>query len=321
MLQQIQSWHQTDSKVVYDHTTELLSEEHQLTLRLLNCLLYHWTEAGHDATCESIISKLKLGHGLRGGGQLGGNPLFDLIFAAAMLEKQNNAAIYFEQQYQTDLTKTAAGIDQKSQRYEADVPPEWWNDFYLYIVKPNNGSEPLLQKYLGLAGIKQWFRKTLTFFLRDQNKMARRREKRVQTLTDMGSPAESDDGTLLDTTPDHRPVHVTAEKLQELESSLFNAMKRAKSSLQSEEWLRITLHLVKKEQNQKIAAIFGENGATASRKRTAAMNKFQTIFVAELERDKNFEEDFPFLLHEKRHEMASLFELALTACDEEKLHV
>lgn len=319
MLQQIQSWHETDSAVVYDHPTEPLTEDHLLSLRLLNCLLYHWTEAGDEADCETVVSQLKIGQGLRGGGKLGGNPLFDLIFATAMLEMQNKAALYFEKTHQPDLTKTAGSIDADYRKPYAMAQPDWWNGYYLYLAEPRNDKEPLLQKYLGLSGIKQWFRKTLMFFLRDQNKMKIRRGKHERPETDLTAASTVENVSLLDTASDNRREIIPQEKMQTIQESIFGAMSRAKSQLNEEEWTRVTLYLVKKEQNQKIARIFGEDGATTSRKRLLAVDKFQKLFLAEIERDKTFDADFHELRNEMSFEIASLFSSFLSAgCKENK---
>lgn len=306
ILRELETLHKAGSPQLYDSPAPSLTEEAALALRLLNCLLYHWDEAGYDVSYEMVVGQLQNAQGFRDGGKLGGNPLFDLIFAAALLGMNNKAAIHFEKEYKDDLLKTAGSF---KKRYESDqFPPQWWNDYFFYLTQPRRKTgRILLDDYLGLSGIKPWFRKALTFFLRDQLKVDRHWREKVRRESEI-CVDENDFLTFSGLLADTRPDTLTEEKLRQIQEIVAAALARAKESISSEQWRRITLFLVDKEQNQKIAKLFDEDAATTTRKRNEALEIFRKTFFVELEKMLIFDTS----LQQMRDEMGFDFARAVS---------
>jgi len=111
--------------------------------RLWSCLGWHWRDANKaeqtKAKAETVGESLQARRGFQKGGKLGGDPMRDVVLAAAMLAYHNRALILFEEEYYTLSCAVAAKVDPKLVRgaIQAKGSVEWWNE--------------LLEKLIGLA--------------------------------------------------------------------------------------------------------------------------------------------------------------------------
>ncbi len=125
--------------------------------RLWKCLAHHWRQALEDTSKDSVSSdqvaqRVGSGHGYRGGGQLGGNPLRDVVLAVAMVQGDERAPVVFE----TDYRNLCRAIAHKlNARLTKNPDDEWWNDL-LYFLAGYTGRQAKLDSFHGKSALPNW---------------------------------------------------------------------------------------------------------------------------------------------------------------------
>lgn len=269
---------------VYDEPGERrLSEEDILTLRLLNCWLHHWTSAGTEADGERVAQSVSHGRGFVGGGNLGGNPFFDLVFADALCGMQNRAAEKFKTDYLDFLKAVAFKIDRRN--WLDSEFPDWWTPFFMFLtVQEAENKKPALESFHGYSGLKGWLRISLGHFLRRHLPKERGRETTFTDLT-FASDDNDDERSFTDGIGAEPESSRTPEEWKTIADRLSQALQRARGALSEEDWTRIQLSLGEKLQNQAIARLYHEDGSTTSRRRTAILDIFQKKLLGAIEDD------------------------------------
>ena len=150
-----------DQTVTTDH-----DDAPSYTNRMWDCWAYHWQLAA-ETTPKKVIDgshvaeAIRSGHGYQGGGQLGGDPLRDVVLAVAIMNKNNRATDQLHRQY-FEFCRGMAG--KVHQQFFAD-PDEWWDDFVDFLA---GYSKPpgKLARFQGKCGLKNWLGTVLWNFLR-----------------------------------------------------------------------------------------------------------------------------------------------------------
>lgn len=136
--------------------------------RLLRCWRWHWRRAlTADPSCpleaSQVADDIRNGQGYRGGGRLGGDPLRDVMLAAAMLDKENKAASCFQAEYRGICEHQARGLGPKL----GDQIDEWWNELLDHLAGYTR-SQPAgkLARFQGRSALHYWLRPVLWNFLK-----------------------------------------------------------------------------------------------------------------------------------------------------------
>jgi|GEM_PF-5334690 len=276
-LDEIRGWHGNHVPSLRDEIPPQPDEDAPLVARMLTCLVSHWKRTGIERSHTEIVDALEQGRG-PDGGDLKGKPLFDLVLADALCDRQKKAGEYFGGNVLPKIQSTA--------RYAYrlfDVPfdDDWQGDFYSYLIVTGVKNDKPLERYLGISGLLPWLRKILVGFLRDRFRKEGRYQARVGSESglnldpDAPSPLEGyckNDGTQLD-----------VAVLNELADLLRECVKEALATLSPEERLRIALFYADTMKNQAIARLFKEKDYQTTRERQKAENRFMKAFSGVLE--------------------------------------
>lgn len=270
----VEGFYQDSAPAVCDEPSECqLSEEDTLARRLLGCWLYHWESAGVEVDGERVAQSISAGRGFARGGNLGGNPFFDLVFADALCARQNRAAERFNSDYFRYLQAIASKIEHRNQFN--DGFPDWWTPFYMYLTGlASENAKPALESFHGYSGLKNWLRIALSLFLR--RFMPKERGKEV-SFTDLPTAAEGndDEGAFIDGVAAAPESSRTPEEWKTISEHLISAFRQARSALSDEDWTRLFYRFGENLQNQQIARLYGEDGSTTSRRLKSALSKFR----------------------------------------------
>ena len=279
--QRVEGFYSESAPSVFDRPDfPPLTEDDVLALKLLTCWLYHWEAAGTEKDGEQVAAVLAAGHGFVRGGNLGGNPLFDLVHAEALCWQQNRAAEKFNAAYSEYLKAAAARIDRRN-RFE-DGLPEWWVPFYMYLTGlASDNAKPALDSFCGYSGLKNWLRVALGLFLRRHLFKERGREVTFSALeSERGGSGDGDEnGGFSGQVEAAQPETPEPEEWQQLVGRLSAALRKARLAVSDEEWTRLYYHFGLKLQNQQIARLLGEDGSTTTRRRKAALTRFRAALL------------------------------------------
>ena len=250
-----------------------LTEDDRLALKLFTCWLYHWESAGPSADGRSVAESISAGRGFARGGNLGGNPLFDLVHADALCAQQNRAAERFTTDYGRYLRAIALKIDRRNTA--DDDLPGWWTPFYMHLTGiASENAKPALDSFRGYSGLKNWLRIALGLFLRRFIIKERGRETAFSDL-DGNSCEDEGKADFADQIPAAAEAGATPEEWKTLSEHLILAFRQARSVLSAEDWTRLFYHFGEKLQNQQIARLYGEDGSTTTRRRESALLRFR----------------------------------------------
>jgi RNA polymerase sigma factor (sigma-70 family) len=135
--------------------------------RLWECLGYHWRDALAFSPSDGQISASQVaewiaaGRGYRRGGQLGGDPLRDMVLAVAMVGKDQRTPRVFEEDYHA----FACGLAAKIHRQLAVDPDCWWNDLLDHLAGYSGGAARL-DRFSGRCALRNWLGTVVWNFLR-----------------------------------------------------------------------------------------------------------------------------------------------------------
>lgn len=135
--------------------------------RLWQCLGYHWRDAlgllpaDEHIPASQVVERLAAGHGYRRGGQLGGDPLRDVVLAVAMVRKDQRAPRVF----QDDYFSFACGLAAKIHRRLAADPDPWWSELLDHLAGYTRPTAKL-DKFCGHSALRNWLGTVVWTFLR-----------------------------------------------------------------------------------------------------------------------------------------------------------
>jgi hypothetical protein len=131
---------------------------------------------------NDLVSSLQEGRSSANGTALGGDPLRDIVLAAALLTKDSQAIMVFENDYLGYLT----GIASRVHPHFGKNSDEWWNEFLDFLAGYSH-SNGKLKTYCGRSALRFWLRVVLWNFLR-----RRPIPRSAPEITEHVSPNETD---------------------------------------------------------------------------------------------------------------------------------
>ncbi len=236
-----------------------------------------------------MARSLAAGRGFLRNCSLGGNPLFDLVHAAALCALQNRAAERFAVDYTYYLRNVAARIDRRNQF--GNGQPEWWNSFYMYLTGiASEKVKPALDSFSGYSGLKNWLRIALAIFLRKYIGRERLQETLFTDLdetkkTETEKEDDNESTTICEPIESFSRETKSEAGCQDLIEHLIPALRLVRARISDEDWNRLLYHFVEKLQNQQIARLYAEDGGTTSRKREKAIHQFRKEFSRVISED------------------------------------
>jgi len=252
-------------------------ENAPLVARMLTCLVSHWERTGKERPHTEIVDALEQGKG-PDGGDLKGKPLFDLVLADALCDRQKKAGEYFGGNVLPKIQTTARYA---YKLFGVQFDDDWQGDFYSYLIEIGVKNDKPLERYLGISGLLPWLRKILVGFLRDRFRKEGRYQAKIGSEAalnlepDAPSPLEgycNDAGTPLD-----------LAMLNELTGLLRECVREALETLAPDERLRLAFFYAGTMKNQEIARLFKEKDYQTTRERQRAENRFLKAFSTVLE--------------------------------------
>jgi RNA polymerase sigma factor (sigma-70 family) len=150
--------------------------------RLWHCWRHHWQDATltseGKADGRKVAEQIRQGRGFKKNGQLGGDPLRDVVLAQAVQLKDEGALALFAQEYQGFIVAQARRFEPAGQ----DATPGW-NDLLIelggYLRPPGK-----LERFTGACALRHWLRTVAQrWFLSRRTK-----EKRTTSLDEMMMP-------------------------------------------------------------------------------------------------------------------------------------
>lgn len=290
----VDGWQAKYAKVVFDAPDEVPQEpKEQMFGKLYNCWLFHWENGGTARDGSKVVDSLENERGFQGGGNLGGNPLFDLVEAEALWQNQNKAWDYYRQNYAPTLNAVAQRVCSLSPA-TGFTSDDWMQQFYLYLRQSNSKQAPRLRLYAGQSGLKQWLATVLTTFIHDKLKRPSRLKigiwKQGENMTE---------------TTDNSTRLASERRYENLYSKLILAFQNAYATLDEDEKTRIRLY-INNVSNVDVARTYGENESKSTRKRQAILEKFRKAFFVEIQRDSELRDNFNDLLTDFHDEIRTI---------------
>jgi DNA-directed RNA polymerase specialized sigma24 family protein len=163
---QIEAWLATYSEPFCDRTVTPSHSDHTAYAdRLWQCWSYHWqqaTEAASEGAVDGwdVAERIRGGRGYRRGGQLGGDPLRDVVLAMALLCREERVVGCFRAEY-LPFARNLAG---KIHRLFARDPDDWWYEFIDHLAGYTR-SPGKLEKFAGHSALRNWLGTVLWNFL------------------------------------------------------------------------------------------------------------------------------------------------------------
>ncbi len=133
---------------------------------------------GNKADGRRVAEQIRQGRGFKKNGQLGGDPMRDVVLAQAVQLKDERALAVFAQEYQPFIVAQARRFEPMGQ----DATPSW-NDLLIelggYLRPPGK-----LERFTGACALRHWLRTVAQrWFLTQRSK-----EKRTTSLDEMLMP-------------------------------------------------------------------------------------------------------------------------------------
>jgi RNA polymerase sigma factor (sigma-70 family) len=151
-------------------------DEREYLARLWQCMGHHWRDAMSQAERQPDVEKPSLdevtrqiasGQGYRGKGDLGGDPLRDVVLAVAMVRKDQQATRTFQDEYYPLTFEIAAKIELRmvqKRKLDPANPEPWWNDLVDYLAGYTR-PKAALNKFDGRCALRRWLRQVAYRFL------------------------------------------------------------------------------------------------------------------------------------------------------------
>ncbi len=288
--ERLDGWQRAYSPSVFDSPQRAAESRVATAAKLFACWVFHWECAGIERDGDEVARSLEEGKGFARGGNLGGNPLYDLVMAEALTRMQTAATELYEERFRGFLHGVAKVYNARL-AVDRDEVPEWWNDFLAYLAYPRelqSGkiAEPKLRTFAGKSGFKQWLRMTFTSFLPTWC------QKNLLRGEDCAERNDGDDERGSDAFEPSAPPQFDDAKWSALRKRVKKAARQAVAALSADEKTVVRLFYVDKVSNNQIACLFGESATRASRRRVGALEKFASAFNALIANDPELRDEF-----------------------------
>ena len=240
------------------------------TGRLWGCWGYHWHQASEISPDNRIdgsvvAEKIRSGRGYARGGQLGGDPLRDVVLAVAMVLKDNRATSSFQSEYFESSRRMAGKVNR---RFFLD-PDDWWNEFLDFLAGYTKPSAKL-DRFTGKCALQNWLPTVLWNFLRRR------------PLPEGAAPNGPPDGQ-------QSPVDDLARK--ECLDLFAELIKQALDGLPSEDKLLLAMIYIDGLKQKEVAQVLGVHPGQISRRHAQAIERFQRSVAKHLA-DSQQEEEY-----------------------------
>jgi len=247
--------------------------------RMWLCLSYHWQQAAELAPDGKIdgtevADSVREGQGYKDGGQLGGDPLRDVVLAVAMQNEDNRATTCFQKEYR-DFSRAIAGKLSSQLYRQVD---EWWDELVDHLAGYTKSAS--LAHYAGKSALRTWLPKVIWNFLRRQR---------------LGAGGEGE-------IPEHwvgeTELVITDERLDECCQAFVPMVANALGALEKWERLILRLYYVDGWTQQEIARLFNMTSGHMGRLRKTATKKLHENLreaAAELDQTGSYKEHLDYL--------------------------
>lgn len=246
----------------YDSSEELeaISEKEELLNRLLTSWLFHWEKHGFAEDGMNVLQTLER--------EFEVSPLSDVVFSEALCERQSRAALYFQNEcapYLNTIGLQLAKLNSPGILTNFGIS-DWIGEFMIYLLRPVGvKSEPVLKKYRGFVGIRQWFAAVLVRYISNQRRILRKKEVTVSVESHVWESAEDRTARTAQTDSAH------FEKLMTI-------LRECCEALTPMECLRLRCFYRDRLTNLQIAAMLHEDPSLTTRRRKRAEWTFANHF-------------------------------------------
>ncbi len=249
LAERLKRWLFEYSQPLCDHAVQSEHGRYRIYIgRMWMCWGYHWCQAALASPERRIAGKevgnhIRSGKGYRGGGQLGGDPLRDIVLAVAMQSRDNRATEHFQWEHYDYLRRLAGKLNRRFYR-DAD---DWWNDFLDFLAgytKPPGK----LERFEGRSALHNWLPLVLWNFLRRRLQV----EKSFDELPDDSK---------------HKGDIIEDPAYREYVELLAKVADAAIDDLSPDERLVLFLSYVEGVTLKQVAAILGIHSGNAGRRR------------------------------------------------------
>jgi len=133
--------------------------------RMWRCWAHHWPQAAKTRPDgridgQEVAAQLRDGRGYQRGGDLGGDPLRDVVLAVAVQLKDNRATGRFQADYYDFCCRIAKRVNARFEH-----APEWWNDLVDHLAGYTRAPGKL-EKFFGRCALRNWLGTVAWRFLR-----------------------------------------------------------------------------------------------------------------------------------------------------------
>ncbi len=265
MDKRLHSWRREYSSSVCDQVFAGDCEDSRVLFqRHWECWIHHWQTAGQEVDGETVAESIEKGVGYVGGGDLGGNPLFDLVLALAVTRRHSRAASRFQDEFFEEAKCHARKL---AAVFSREDPLEWWTEFFDELGG-FSGRPAKLDRYNGRTSLRRWVPIVLWNYLRN---LLRKRGRR-----------NAKEGTLPDTVRDAKQEEIPVEE-QENFATLSAIFRSAYEQLSSEDASLLSLYYDEGLSNLEVASLLAINPGTATRRRKRAEQRFRELLLQEAE--------------------------------------
>ena len=255
--------------------------------RLWTCWSHHWRQAltkAQDGQADGleVASQIQSGQGYSGRGRLGGDPLRDVVLAAAIIKKDNRATNHFQSEY-SGFLKGLAG--KKNPRFLRDTDewgnPDWWNPFLDHLAgytKPPGK----LKRFYGKCALRNWLPVVLWRF-----------------LTPRRSPGDADCQPLDDNLPPASSVDDPARR--ECVELFAKLVSLAMAELPGQDRLLLSLLYIDGLKQKDAAQVLGVNPGNVTRRKDRAiqaLGKLTAEHADRLGKQESYHECLGYLTEE-----------------------
>jgi len=261
--------------------------------RLWGCWRHHWRQAakkaaGRAADGQQVGARIRAGRGYSGGGQLGGDPLADIVLTTAMLKHERRAIDEFQEQYFQYAQRIAGRVDKRF----AAAPDEWWNEL-LDFLGGYSRQHGKLEKFDGRSALPIWLRIVVWNFLR----------RRPLPRGEIETPPE----------PPEKPTPEPSEQvaIDECKELFGQFVRAALSELPDRERLVLCLLHVDRLKLKDVARILGVHPGNAARRCERARNQLRELMqqhASIMQRGASYEACLELLMEEPKDFAAVLYE-------------
>lgn len=269
--------------------------------RLWGCWEHHWQQATmsspeRQADGREVAQRIASGRGYLRGGQLGGNPLRDVVLAQSVLEREDPGTEAFCDEYFSYARRLAGRCHARF----GENPEEWWNDFLDHLAGYTR--TPRLARFTGKCALQNWLGTVLWNFLRDRR-----------------LPQGGDCDWLEESLADSRPAEHDPARTECL--GLFTRLVgRSLDQMDKVDQLVLYLLYVDQLKLREVASMVGKHAGNVGKQRDRALERLYELLMAaaaEANRQRAYQECLQFLGDVPADFARSLCDALKRSCDSE----